>query len=575
LLLLSSLAIAQALPDFRATLDDAREISYQAHWRDAQVLLDELAPVIDQAELREYADFQLLQARHLVLDDHTEEGLALAEALLERDLAPDQRLSALQFVANIAVLLRRYESAFEALGEALVIENDVDDPEAVIATLNIAAYMFGRVGEHALGIEYGERALALAREIDQPQDACVTLQRLAPVYKWAEQADKAEAAYRQGIEDCARVGNSLFVGVHQHGLADLLRREGRPDEALPLAEDAITGLEDAVYILGEYEARLIRAEILQDLGRLDDDWREELVRLSDFFLERELWDQAARLKLLKSELAEASGNFESALRQLYDFIEARETFLGRDRAMRLAYLQVEFDSTLQRQQIDLLRETARSAQLEAQTAAQQRRLRTFGWLLISLVVAILLALLFRSFISRRRFVELSRRDGLSGLANHSWFFERAQEIIDRSQIGPDEEKKIVFIAADIDHFKKINDRFGHRVGDSVLGRTARRLQEVFPEDALVGRIGGEEFGVLLRVRRLDEAVAYIEAFRQSEAHQVRGDDPPITLSFGLSCARPGETIDALRHRADQAMYRAKQGGRDRYETDGSFTTAIA
>ena len=558
-----------APPDFRAVLDEAERVSYQAHWRDAQALLDEIAPAIDEADLREYADFQLLQARHLVLDDRTEEGLALAQTLLQRDLSPDQRVRALQFSANIAVLLRRYESAFESLGEALSIETEVDDPEAVIAILNIAAYMFGRVGEYELGIEYGERALALAREIDRPQEACVSLQRLAPVYKWAEQVENAERTYRAGIEVCAQVGNSLFVGVHQQGLADLLRQQSRLDDALRLAEDAVAALKDAVYILGEYESRLVRAEILQDLGRLGEGWDDELAGLRDFFIERSLWDQTARLNLLKSKRADTSGEFESALGHLYDYIDARETFLDRDRAMRLAYLQVEFDSTLQRQQIELLRETARAAQLEAKTADQQRRLRTFSWLLVGLLVLILIGLLLRAFISRRRFRELSRHDGLSGLANHTWFFERAQEMIDRARSSPGIQRQIVLIAADIDHFKQVNDRHGHRVGDKVLGRTARRLREVFPEDALVGRVGGEEFAVLLSVDRIEDAIACIERFRQTDTRFVREDDPPITISFGISCARPGDDIHALRTRADQAMYRAKQDGRDRYKVDAA------
>jgi len=564
-------------PDFRTVLDEAREISYQDHWSEAQVLLDELAPFIDQAELSEYADFQLLEARHLALDDKTEQALEQVSALLERDLPADRRLSALQFQANVSVLLRRYEAAFESLSEALSIEIELEDPTPTIATLNMAAYMMGRVGEYDLGIDYGVRALAIAREAGLTQEACVALQRLAPVYKWADRSEKSEQTYREGIQTCRDVGNALFVGVHQHGLADLLRRQGKAEAALPLAEDAVSALQNAVYKLGEFEARLVRAEILQDLGRLNASWYEELDRLSEFFSDRDLWDQSARLKSLKSRMAAASDDFESALRLLYDHVEARESFLGRERAMRLAYLQVEFDSQLQRQQIELLRETTRAAQLEAENAAQQQRLRTFIWLLIIGLILGLGGILYRVVQSRRLFRDLSRQDGLTGLANHSWFFERAQALIDRSRIGKanlselkagqDQDRLSVLIAADIDHFKQVNDRYGHRAGDRVLGRTARRLREVFPKDALIGRIGGEEFAILLRVSRVEHAIDCIKRFRQTDTRFVRDSDPPITLSFGVSCAHPDDDIHALRARADQAMYRAKQGGRDRIEID--------
>jgi diguanylate cyclase (GGDEF)-like protein len=560
-------AVLARLPDFRAVLDEAQEISSSEHWHEAEAMLDELRPFIDQAGLREFADYQLLRARHLALDDRSEESLTLAESLLDLDLPADLRVRVLQFRANISVLLRRYEPAFESLGEALRIELDDADRGPEIETLNMAAYMLGRVGEYDLGIEYGERALAIAHEAGQPQDACVALQRLAPVYKWAEQAGKSETAYREGIRVCREVDNALFVGVLQHGLADLLRRAGQAATALPLVEESVAALQQAAYRLGEFEARLVRVETLKDLGRLDDTWRDELTSLDEFFAERSLWDQSARLKRLQSDLAADSGDHELALERLRDFIEAREQFLGRERAMRLAYLQVEFNSRFQRQQIDLLSETARAAQLEARTAAQERRLRTFSWLLLGLVVLALVGLLFRAFVSRRRFRDLSRHDGLSGLANHTWFFEHGQTMIDRFRTESGAGRQIVLIVADIDHFKQINDRHGHRVGDQVIRRTARRLREAFSDDAMIGRIGGEEFAILLRVDRLDDAIAAIERSRGSHAGGMRKDDPSITISFGVSCARPDDDIETLRARADRALYQAKKDGRDRYVID--------
>ncbi len=568
-LLLPAHPLVAQSADVRAVLDEAREISYKQHWQDAQALLDEISSSIDQASLREYADFQLLQARHLVLDDQTEEALVLADALLDRELAPDQRLRALQFRANAAVLLRRYEAAFESLSEALSIDVDLEDPAPVVATLNMAAYMLGRVGEYQLGIEYGERSLATAREAGRIGDACVALQRLAPVYKWAGDAEKAEQVYRDGIRDCQTAGNALFVGVLKYGLADLLRRRGQLDDALDLVEQSIRSLEQAAYVLGEFEARVVRAETLQDLGALDESWRDELDQLADYFSVRTVSDQSARLELLLSELAEEAGDFERALERLKGYVEARETFLGRERSMRLAYLQVEFDSRFQRQQIALLSETARVAQLEAQTASQQRRLRTFGWLLVGLLILSLAVLLFRVLQSRLRFRDLSRHDGLSGLANHSWFFENAQSVLDQTRLGQVQDGKVVLIAADIDHFKRVNDAFGHRVGDSVLGRVGRCLREVFPPDALVGRIGGEEFAILLVVRDIESAIAGIERFREIDTSMIRGDDPHVTLSFGLACAQSRDTVDMLRDRADEALYRAKRAGRDRYELDAS------
>jgi len=79
----------------------------------------------------------------------------------------------------------------------------------------------------------------------------------------------------------------------------------------------------------------------------------------------------------------------------------------------------------------------------------------------------------------------------------------------------------------------------------------------------------------LSVDRVEDAIACIERFRQTDTRFVREDDPPITISFGISCARPGDDIHTLRTRADQAMYRAKQDGRDRYTVDAACSDMAA
>jgi diguanylate cyclase (GGDEF)-like protein len=560
-------AAASSRPNLRAELEEVRRVSGQ-DWQRAQVLLDELAPAMDQAEQRDSVEFQLLQARHLALADRAEQGLILATELLDLDLPDDQRLRVLQFSANLSVLLRRYESAFESLVQALSIDVSPDDRAPRIATLNMAAYMLGRVDEYERGIDYGEQALRLARRMNDRSAACISLQRLAPVYKWAELPEQAERAYRAGIEDCSEIGNDLFVGVLQHGLADLLRRLDRLDEALALAQAAIEALQSSVYPLGEFEARLVRAETLHALGATPSSQPDELVQLGSYFADRGLWDQQARLEQLKAEQAEQNGDFERALLHTRRYTEARELFLDRERSMRLAYLQVEFDSRFQQQEIELLRESTRVAQLESQSAAQQRQIRGFVLLLLGAIFLVLVALLVRVVQSRRRFRDLSRHDGLSGLANHTWFFEQAQSLLDRF-VAQSEPNLLVLVAADIDHFKHVNDTHGHRVGDGVLGRTARQLREVFPDGALVGRVGGEEFAVLIQVQRLEEVMACLERFRAPKRTAVRSGDPAVTVSFGLSCYRPGDDIHTLRERADRALYRAKQSGRDRIVRDES------
>ncbi len=557
-LLLTSPGIAEQ--DLRAALEHAREVSYQEHWRDAQRLLDELAPRIDQSDLRAYADFHLLEARHLALQDQSLEALDRATRLLELDLETDQLLQLRQFSANIAVLLRDYELAFEHLLQALLLEAELNDPAQALGTFNMATYLFGRVGEYDEALAYGRRAVALARSSDTPNDECIARQRFSPVFKWAGLVEQAEEEYREAIRVCLALGNRLFAGVLQHGLADLLRNENRLDEAHELALVAVESLAETGYVLGEFEARLVLVETEFDLDLLGLDQAEELQTLQAYFAERGFWDQLARLETLMARRAELQGDAEQALVHLQAYLDARERFLGHERAMRLAYLQVAFGLRFKEQQIALLEESARVAHLEAKTATQQRRARTVILTLSLFLIALLGALLARVVKTRSHFRHLSRLDRLSGLANHGWFFERAEQMLAEAER---DGKSLFLILADIDRFKDINDRFGHQKGDQVLGQVSRRLRQTFP-DALVGRIGGEEFAVLVSASDVTSVARDVEAFRRRSPDGVRAGDPEVTVSFGIAAWQRDDSLDSLRGRADKALYQAKEAGRDRY-----------
>jgi diguanylate cyclase len=560
-----STAIASAGPTgeaaaIREMLAEAVEVSYSQSWQEAQAMLDVLAPGVDDFEPRAFTEFHLLEARHLTLADRSQEALARIAMLLARPMDDDQRLRALQLGANVAVLLREYEIAFEYLMEALLLAAQVEDAAASMATYNMAGYMFGRVGEHERAIEYGERAISLALSTGNPNDECISSQRLAPVYKWAGDLRQSELTYRRGIEVCLKAGNTLFAGVVQHGLADLLRPMGRLAEARELAEMAIDALAGGVFPLGEQEARLVLAEVLHEMDEQPDHLDETLDQLSDYFSGRELFDQQARVELLKAEVAARQADLDGVIRAYRSHLAARDRFLGRDRAMLMGYLQVEFDLTLKARQIELLEESARLARLEALTADQQRRARTTILILSGILLILLSLVLWRAFRGRQHFQHLSRHDRLSGLANHAWFFERAEEIL---KAGPARGSTLFLIVADIDHFKAINDRYGHLTGDQVLGQISRRLREAFAERALVGRIGGEEFAVLMDGSS-EVLIECIERFRASSSGAVREGDPAVTMSFGISSYRPGEPLTDLRGRADRAMYQAKQAGRNCY-----------
>lgn len=167
-------------------------------------------------------------------------------------------------------------------------------------------------------------------------------------------------------------------------------------------------------------------------------------------------------------------------------------------------------------------------------------------------------------------VELERlatTDSLTGLANRRRLFDSLEQEVYRAQRYGTTLSLIMF---DIDHFKRINDNWGHATGDWVLRRIAQETRELLRKTDQAGRYGGEEFLVVLPQTDLSEAL--LLAHRLSErisdtAITPEHDAPmPVTVSVGVAALAPDETGEELIHRADQALYRAKQNGRNRVET---------
>nr|WP_275957811.1 diguanylate cyclase [Rhabdochromatium marinum] len=151
-------------------------------------------------------------------------------------------------------------------------------------------------------------------------------------------------------------------------------------------------------------------------------------------------------------------------------------------------------------------------------------------------------------------------DALTGLLNRRGFAARMQQLI--AEAG-DQPLRCAAIAADLDHFKRINDQFGHETGDQVLQGLAKVMLEVFRRDDLCARFGGEEFIVVLLDSGLEEAQAVAERLRlQVESSLSAPDAQPITVSLGVTVWCSGDTETALLARADEALYGAKRAGRN-------------
>jgi diguanylate cyclase (GGDEF)-like protein len=156
-------------------------------------------------------------------------------------------------------------------------------------------------------------------------------------------------------------------------------------------------------------------------------------------------------------------------------------------------------------------------------------------------------------------------DALTGIGNRRYFDRQLDMWVAERSIGP-----FVLAMIDVDNFKKVNDQYGHQTGDRVLIDVARIMRKSIRNDDVFARYGGEEFTILFANMSLEQAeessLRILESIRSTRFTSTNGTPLAITLSCGLAACVRGDTARTLLERADDALYAAKQHGRDRVET---------
>lgn len=156
-------------------------------------------------------------------------------------------------------------------------------------------------------------------------------------------------------------------------------------------------------------------------------------------------------------------------------------------------------------------------------------------------------------------------DFLTGISNRRYFYELGEKEIQQAKR---QQTPLAALMLDADHFKKVNDNHGHAVGDLVLKNLAATVRKTLRDVDLFGRIGGEEFAVVLPHTPLDKALDVAERLRKAlaacETPLPEGDLLSFTVSIGLAMLTPEDlTMDALIQKTDLALYQAKEQGRNR------------
>lgn len=432
-------------------------------------------------------------------------------------------------LVNIASLYRRmgeYDDAANYLRQALATIGHAKDKQQLLAIDMEQGFLAGERGEPAAAVAPLQKALELAREIGSPQSVGSALLAQAEISNQLGQYDTA----LQQLAEASRI----FRSVSDHSNADML--------ALQSAE-AHAGLGQRSLAAQEFQAA---AKALASSGNLR---------------------YLAELYAARSKNEEALGQTQAALDDLKRMIATNKELEQKTKAQVTTLMRYRFDTA--RRDLEN-RRLADEKALQSQQLASLESVRKWQWLAILLGGLLMLGvawLAYRQLLKSRHLNRLSLLDPLTGISNRRHIDHLLETAIARASQSHEE---LTVAMLDIDHFKHVNDAHGHPVGDQVLRETARLCQDSMRQHDRFGRVGGEEFLVVLPGTDLEHGVMVAERLRAKVAAAVFavGDAQiRITVSLGVASLRANESAPGtLVMRADSALYRAKQTGRNRVES---------
>ncbi|PCD00399.1 GGDEF domain-containing protein [Halopseudomonas pelagia] len=273
------------------------------------------------------------------------------------------------------------------------------------------------------------------------------------------------------------------------------------------------------------------------------------------------------LQQLNSRLAQFQGNIEQA-HESYN--ESREAGRALEGSIREQVEELHVD-VRQATELESLKANV-EAQLNAllSNVERSRQLRDDQETLVAgqldtmvqrIQVMEVEAQTFRNHLEEQR--QRAMIDSLTGMANRAGLQKRMEEEFERWQRYGGE---LLMAVLDVDHFKSINDRFGHLAGDKVLRLIAQQLSRRLRKTDFIGRFGGEEFVLLMPGTTVEQAASALEALRQGieeSPFHFKTERVTITISVGYTAFKRDDTLDEVFGRADRAMYQAKEQGRNR------------
>ncbi len=515
-----------------------------------------------------FNDSQLCYYGYLVAFKHGFEGQymyakKLLLSLLEKcagDIDNLVRINAT--LSNVYVISNEYDYAIASLDYAIEHINDVHTVELKQIVYSLAMLVYRMVNQYDLSLKFTQLLLN-----DNPSDIllCKALSNKYRIKLKRSEVDPK--VIKDTISQCENSGEIIYSNLMRLDWIDYQLNKGAfSNQKLESMLVEVHSYEEVIKNTNYTNLINIKdgllAKIYWEMHRVDDflHYAKMTVETS-----KALGNTKQKIEILGLlvKYYQKVNDYENAFLNQKEKSEAEKLHFTTEQAKIMAFQTVKHNNLAKTQQIKYLNNQNKLLSLEKvlteKKSTNQKLLILF---LLSLVGFILLWSL-RNRKIQRMYKHLSETDNMTGIYNRKGFKDFAEKLLLQSK---KEGKSVAMAIFDLDRFKRINDKYGHLKGDWTIKKTIAQCQLVQNDKITIGRIGGEEFAIIMRDSTSDELSEFVEECRvmiENIDSSATGHDFVITASFGVTSTNAsGYVYSKLLSDADHAMYDAKTSGRN-------------
>ncbi len=479
------------------------------------------------------------------------------------DAALVNRASAL--LINVLSRDHQYEEAYKLANALTVGLPKITDPDVRGETLRAIIQMLGLAGQPDQAEIYVRQ---LGAEPVTMASRCANYSYEVSAQDSAGKLSSNSLELHRAISTCLGDKQMVYANTLRLDMAWLLVDEGHADLAIRLLERIAPSIRSSRFQphIALLHASLARAYLRQGNDAQATKSALAALAVSDPMSFTEPL-QAAYEVLYNVE--KSNGHPAAALGYYEKFVAQDKAAMDDTKTRALAYQMVRQEVLDKKLKLEALDKRNRILELRQELAGKAQETSRLYIVLLALVIVVIGLWTFRLKHSQLRFRQMARHDGLTGVFNRQHFLHEAARILQRLHLA---DAGACLVALDLDHFKRINDTYGHAAGDEALRRVVEICRGELRDSDLFGRLGGEEFGILMPACTCEQGIEIATRIRRSLATALLKLDPETTVvvsaSLGLAhSAVSGYAFHQLFTDADAALYRAKHGGRNQLVVD--------